>query len=402
MKNVRYLAQGVTVSNDTRKTGFNNNDLIIGSSGAGKTGGYVIPNIQNISGSMVVSDTKRRLCGMFREELEEKGYEVCVLDFSEPLRSQGYNPLSFIRRYKNGKYYEQDIISLASAIMPVLDSREPFWEMAASGYIAFLIAFCLETLVEEEHTMTSVCRLHQAFIAPDGKLTFHQWVREQTEDSFAKRRYEQIMAVMDADRMWCSIIEFANRALDIFGFEEAGYIFDNEDSFDIRVLGKKKTVLFINTSDTDRTFDRMTNIFYTQALQQLCSLADGNADGRLKVPVRLIMDDFASGAVIPDFDRMISVIRSRDISVSILLQSMSQLESMYARPRALTIINNCDHLLYLGSQDMGTAEFIGCKACSTPESILCMPRNNAILVTSGEKARIVKKIKPYSTLRNAV
>ena len=87
MKNVRYIADNITISNDTKLTGLNNNDLIIGASGAGKTGGYVIPNIQNITGSMVVSDTKGRLCKMFREELEAKGYDVHVLDFVDPLNS---------------------------------------------------------------------------------------------------------------------------------------------------------------------------------------------------------------------------------------------------------------------------------------------------------------------------
>lgn len=160
MKNVRYLADGIAVSNDTRKTGLNNNDMIIGSSGSGKTGGYVIPNLQNITGSMVVSDTKGQLHRMFSDELKAKGYSVYTLDFVDPLSSCGYNPLSGIRRYDNGKYCEQDIISLATTIMPTLDKEEPFWEMAAAGYIAFLIAFCLETLVPEEQNMISVCKLH--------------------------------------------------------------------------------------------------------------------------------------------------------------------------------------------------------------------------------------------------
>ena len=143
--NVRFLAENITVSNDTRVTGLNNNDLIIGSSGSGKTGGYVIPNIQNISGSLIVTDTKGRLSKMFTGTLKIKGYKVFTLDFVNPMNSCGYNPLMVIRRKPNGKYREQDILSLASAIMPLLDKEEPFWEKAASGYIAFLIAFCLET-----------------------------------------------------------------------------------------------------------------------------------------------------------------------------------------------------------------------------------------------------------------
>lgn len=398
---IRILANGVTVSNDTRLSGLNNNDMIIGSSGSGKTGGYVIPNIQNITGSLVVSDTKGQLSRRFTKELKAKGYQVYTLDLVDPMKSCGYDPLSGIRRYPNGRYREQDVLTLANNIMPMLDSSEPFWEKAAAGYIAFLIAYCLEVLEPAEQNMISVCRLHQAFIKPNGELSFLQWT-ERNPDNFAARKFRQIRAGTAADKMWSSIMEFANRALEPFEFEEAKTIFENPKSFDLSSLGKKKTVLFLNVSDTDRTFDKLVNIFYTQALQVLCSEADANHDGRLKVPVRIIMDDFASSARIPDFDKVISVIRSREISVSLILQSLTQLESMYNHAEATTIINNCDHLLYLGSQDMQTAEFIGCKAYKTPEAILCMPHDKAILMTNGEKAVMVDKIKPYSTVAQAV
>ena len=139
----RILAQGISVSNDTRITGLNNNDLIIGSSGAGKTGGYVIPNIQNISGSLIVTDTKGNLEKRFAKELRKKGYAVYTLDLVNPMRSCGYNPLQGIRRYKDGCYREQDIITLADILIPSLDKDEPFWEQAAAAYVAFLIAFAL-------------------------------------------------------------------------------------------------------------------------------------------------------------------------------------------------------------------------------------------------------------------
>lgn len=397
MRNMRYLADGITVSNDTRKTGLNNNDMIIGSSGSGKTGGYVIPNLQNITGSMVVSDTKGQLHRMFSDELKAKGYSVYTLDLVDPLSSCGYNPLSGIRRYDNGKLCEKDIITLATTIMPTLDKEEPFWEMAAAGYIAFLIAFCLETLVPEEQNMISICKLHHAYIGRNGELSFLQWA-DKHPNTFAAKKFYESRASSAADKMWSSIIEFANRALEPFDFEEARTIFGSSDGFDIRDLGKKKTVLFLNVSDTDRAFDQLVNVFYTQALQLLCSEADKNPDGRLKVPVRIMMDDFAASARIPDFDKIISVIRSREISVSIILQSLTQLQSMYKYSEAATITNNCDHLLYLGSQDIDTANFIACRVCRTPETVLCMPRDKAVLITSGEKARFVDKVKPYSTI----
>lgn len=397
MKNTRILADGISISNDTRLTGLNNNDLIIGSSGSGKTGGYVIPNLQNVNGSIIVSDTKGMLEKLFADELRSKGYNVLTLDFVNPLRSCGYNPLKSIRRYENGNYREQDVLSLANTIMPILDKDEPFWEQAAAGYIAFLIAYCLEVLDPEEQNMTSVCALHQAYIRPGGEISFLQWM-DKNPDSFATKKYRKMRSSSSAEKMWSSINEFVNRALEPFDFEEARNIFSNPDTIDIRNFGREKTVLFLNVSDTDRAFDQVVNVFHTQALQLLCSEADSNQDGRLKVPVRLIMDDFATSARIPDFDKVISVIRSRDISVSLILQSMTQLESMYTHAEAMTIINNCDHILYLGNQDYDTATYIGCRAYKTPDSILSMSRDLAILITNGEKAKFVNKIKPYSTM----
>ena len=395
---VRYLADGITVSNDTRLTGLNNNDLIIGTSGSGKTGGYVVPNIQNISGSMVVSDTKGQLCKIFKSMLEEKGYSVYTLDFVNPLNSCGYNPLDGIRRYENGSYCEQDVLTVANTLMPILDRNEPFWEKSAASYIAFLIAFCLERLPPHEQNMVSICKLHQALYNPDAELTFLEWA-DSNKDSFAAKKFNQLRSISKADKTWNCILEFANRALEPFDFKEMSHIFESKNCFDICTLGKKKAVLFLNISDTDRTFDHVVNVFHTQALQLLCRLADENEGGKLDVPVRLILDDFASGTTIPDFDKIISVIRSRDISVSVILQSLTQLETLYSSPTALTIINNCDHLLYLGSQDINTASYVGYRLGKLPETVLALPRDKAVLITGGEKAKIVKKIMPYSMVR---
>ncbi len=399
--NYRDLAVGVRVSNNTRLTGLNNNDMVIGSSGSGKTGGYVIPAIQNITGSLVVTDTKGQLARRFTKQLEDKGYKVYTIDFVEPLNSYGYDPLKGIRRYADGRYREQDVLTLANTIMPVLDKSEPFWDKAAAGYIAFLIAYCLEALEPEEQSMISICDLHSAFMSPNGRASFELYLSKHP-NTFAARKYRYVKSTMKADKMWSSINEFANCALEPFTFAEARTIFENPNCFDISVLGNEQTVLFLNVSDTDRTFDQLVNILYTQTLQVLCSNADANPSGTLAVPVRIIMDDFASSAKIPDFDKVISVIRSREISVSLILQSLTQLESMYNHAEATTIINNCDHLLYLGCQDQETANFIGCKAYKTPEAILCTPRNKAILLTNGEKAQIVDKIKPYSTIEDDI
>ncbi len=390
----RILAQNVRVSNDTRLTGLNNNDLIAGSAGAGKTGGYVAPNLHHPTGSLVVSDTKGQLAKRFGKELKDKGYLVQVIDLVNPMKSCGYNPLFQIRRYRNGTYREQDVLTLAHSLVPMMDKDEPFWENAARAYLGFLISYCLEVLPKKEQTLLSILELHRAFIRPGGELPFLKWL-DENPDSFPAKKYDEMKSMKPADRMWASIMGMVNVALEPYGFQEARHIFGKSRGFDIRTLGKRKTVLFLNVSDTDRTFDPLVNIFYTQTLQTLCSEADRLPEGHLQIPVRIIMDDFATSARIEDFDKIISVIRSRDISVSLILQSLTQLENMYGHPAATTILDNCDHILYLGTQNMETAEFIGCRAYKTPETILCMPNENAWLLTKGEAARLVKKVLPY-------
>ena len=395
----RILAKNVKISNDTTITGLNNNDLIIGSSGCGKTGGYVIPNIQNIDGSLVVSDTKGQLERRFKDELIKKGYYVYSIDLVNMDKSWGYNPMDYISVDDDGFYCEKDIISLSYLLAPMISEKDPYWCLAAASYIAFLISYCLEAEPVENHNLMYVGELHRKFGQPNGDLPFLNWVNSH-KDSFAAKKYYEINSVRDSEKTFASILGFVNQYLEPFTFREARYIFDNNNKFDIRLLGKRKTVLFINTSDTDRTFDTIANIFYSQTLRLLCKDADSNIDGRLKVPVRLIMDDFASSARIPDFDKIISVIRSRDISVSLIIQSLSQIESMYGKKDCLTIINNCDHIIYMGSQDVDSACFVGSRALKTPETILTMPRDTLCLLTSGEKARFINKIVPYSTLNN--
>ncbi len=394
----RILAQGVEMSTNTRETQLNNNVVVIGGSGSGKTGGYVVPNIQNITGSLIVADTKRQLERKYGKMLEKKGYSVYSLDFVNPSQSCGYNPLSYIRRYPDGTVREQDILTISRVLCPVLDQNEPIWDMSAQSYCSFLISYCLETEPPERQNLITVGDLHRAFCKPNGKFEFLPWI-ENHLDSFAAKKYYEIEANAIANKMFSSIVGFVNVALEPFSYHEAECIFGNADNmFDIHKLGREKTVLFLNVSDTDRVFDKMLDIFYTQAMQVLCSDADKNPDGRLTVPVHMILDDFACSGTIPDFDKLISVIRSRDISVSIILQSLTQLDTLYSHATAMTILNNCDNWLYFGSQDMDTVNYVASRCYKTPESVMCMPRNKAYLITNGRKACYVDKITPYSTV----
>ncbi|MCR5222251.1 MAG: type IV secretory system conjugative DNA transfer family protein, partial [Lachnospiraceae bacterium] len=392
----RVFAEGVSISNDTRATGLNNNDLICGKSGCGKTGGYVIPNIQQIDGSMVVSDTKGQLARRFRGELESKGYHVHTIDLVDMTRSCGYNPLDFIRRHEDGSYYGQDVLALAKLLCPQQDQKEPIWDQCTQMYLSFLIAYCLETEDPEDQNLITVAELHRIYSGRDGSIPFAAWVNEHPK-SFASKKYRELETNRLAEKMWSSIMGFVNTNLAPFDFPEAEIVFASKEPFDLGLLGREKTVLFLNVSDTDRSLDAIINMIYSQILHVLCYQADKKPDGRLAVPVRIILDDFAASATIPDFDKIISVIRSRDIYVSVVIQSVSQLDSMYGDAASRTILNNCDHILFMGSQDRITADYIASRAMKTVETIYAMPIDKIYLITAGERAQLVQKITPYST-----
>lgn len=392
----RHLSAEIMISNDTRMTALNNNDLIVGSTGSGKTGGYVVPNLSDPHGSLVVSDTKGRLHHMYRDFLESKGYKVRVIDFINPECSEGYNPLRYIRKHEDGSPYERDIQTLATMMVPVQDTHEPFWEMAASRYLAALIGYVIEALPENEQTMKSVCRLHQEY-SSSGQYLIAEWNIDHP-NSYTAKRFKVLEATESADRMRACINEFANAALEPFDYKEFSSVFENPVFLDLTSLGDEKTVLFLITSDNDPSFDLFTNIFHAQLLQTLICEADKHKNGQLTVPVRIILDDFAASAKLPDFARTISIIRSRNISVSIILQSMSQLSALYGACDADTILNNCDHILYLGGHDLNTTKFISTHIDKPLSSILRLPTNKAILITHGEGGTIVNKSIPYTNL----
>lgn len=390
----RIFAPEVMVSNDTRQTGLNNNDLIIGGSGSGKTGGYIYNLLLHPHGSMIVSDTKGLLHRIFAEYLRSLGYQVYVLDFVNPEQSVGYNPLNYIRRNEFGEPNEADIKKLATIIMPMLDSHEPFGEKVATRYISILIAFVLESAPRKEQTIESVCMINRKMQTSRGKEIFEQWMSENP-DSYSARKYKEILQSSKADKMWSSIQEFANQALDVFDYKEYRPIWDGKRNIDIARMGHKKTVLFLNSSDHDTSMHALCEVFHSQAMQVLIEEADRMEDGRLPVPCRLILDDFAASAKIDNFENLISIIRSREISVSIIVQSLSQLNYMYSQQGANTILNNCAHVLYLAGKDRDTMNYVADYLNQTVHSVLKLPRDKAVYIEEGAQARIVSKLIPY-------
>lgn len=390
----RILAQDRYINNDTWKTGLNNNDLIIGVSGAGKTRGYVIPNILHSNESMIIVDTKNSLFNKLSPYLKENGYEIWNLNFAKMERSpMGYNPLSYIERYTSESYpyNTQDIEMLSEYLCPIECEKDPFWDYSARMFMTTLISYVMEALPEDEKHLGSVSYLQS--IMGQKKIfrrLMNEWEKSYPQ-SYAIQKWKLYKDTASADKTNDCVLLFVGEKLSPYSSKGAQKLFTNPHQVNFRHMSHCKTALFINVSDTDRSNDKLLNLLYTQALHELCDYADASPDGRLEVPVRFIMDDFAANAVIPDFDKIISVIRSREIYVSIILQSLTQLNSMYGQDRAMTIINNCDSCLYLGGQDVETARYIGVKANKTADSILTLPIDTALLFVRGQKPQQVTK-----------
>ena len=390
--NCRILAQDVTIPNDTWVTGLNNNDLIIGPSGAGKTRGYVKPNILQCNESMVVADTKGSLIDEVGPALRKRGYRVLHLNFKDLGESCGYNPLDYVR-YDAGrrKYNEQDVMTVAQALSPVTSTKDPFWDQAAKMYLTALIAYVLECLPKKEHSLKYVVELLAEMQGGKTERLLEERVRA-APDSLAAQTYRLFQSMSGADRTHACIIGMLGEKLNGLNFDGVIRMFENKNRVDFRRVGREKTALFLTISDTDRSMDRLVSLFYTQALHELCDSADRDyPDHRLPMPVRFILDDFATNAYIPDFHNIISVIRSREIYVSIILQSITQLNALYGKDNAETIINNCDNCLYLGGQDVETARFMSLKANKTVDSILHMALDESYLFTRGSLPRKVRK-----------
>lgn len=389
----RILAEGKLMSNDTKKTGLNNNDLIIGTSGAGKTRSYVKPNILQCNESIIVADTKNSLYRETMPALRNAGYEVWLLDLTDMEHSPvGYNPLAAIRYNEaNDEYNEQDIAAIAMSLCPAETKDDPFWDYATRLQMEALIAYVMEALPPQEQNLQSVSKL-QGVMHTDGFNTLFKELEATRKNSIAIRKWRLFANAQEAEKTNGCIRLMLGERLNPFVSRGAQKMMRQKIKVDFKKMGQQKTALFINISDMDRSQDKLVNILYTQALQTLVQYADKECKGnRLPVPVRLILDDFAANAVIPDFDKIISVIRSREIYVSIIIQSLTQLYSMYEMARAQTIVNNCDNLLYLGGQDVETAKYIGVKANRTPNTILNMPVGEAILFTRGQEPCNVQK-----------
>lgn len=390
-KGIMVLAKDRMYSMDCKKTRLNNNVLVVGASGSGKTRGIVCPNILMATGSYIISDPKGNLYHRYKKYLETMGYTVQKLDFTDPMNSSHYNFLNYIRE-------PLDITRAAHLISSQeISTIDPFWDQSASMLLAALISYCIEFRKPEEQNFRTIEKLLQmarrdewSSSSKSGLDSLMDKLGNEYPDSFAVNLYKDVAVA--PERTFNSILISLSTKLRYMVSEEVIAMMNN-DTVDISSLGKEKKALFVVVSDTDRSMDRLANLFFTQAINELCRYADKQCrDYALPVPVRFILDDFATNCIIDEFPRMISSIRSRGISTMLMIQSESQLAKAYGDEMD-TVIGNCDTYVYLGGSDLETARKVAEKTDIPLKKILHMPLGHEIIFRRGYPPVYVEGLK---------
>ena len=385
MKGNMILGENLSYSLDCYETRLNNNVMVVGAPGTGKTRSIVTPNLLQAEGSYVVSDPKGNLYDQYGPYLKQRGYHILKLDFTDPVRSAHYNFFHYIRS-------TQDIVKIAHMLIyqyKGVRTFDPFWDEASQLLIQAMIAFLIERENMKEATLHNIlklldnCEINEN--SPESRNTLDRIMdlhADDHKDSYAVSMYRKFRVA--AGRTLKSILISVNSRLALFDTPEISEMTAYDD-IDIASMGQRKTALFVVVSDTDRSMDSLANLFFTQTMNELCRFADKECeDCTLPVPVRFILDDFATNCTINDFPRMISSIRSRGISTMLMIQAESQLRECYGED-GRTSIGNCDTYVYLGGNDVETAKMVSARSNMPLCRILEMPIGTNWVFRRGSK-----------------
>ena len=383
-ENMMIIGQDQYFDLDCIKTQLNNHVLVVGASGAGKTRSIVTPNILQAYGSYVIVDPKGNLYDKHSAYLRQRGYVVRKLNFAYPgdPESCSYNFFEYIRS-------EQDVIKIAHMMIYCDDSKgrslDPFWNEAAELLLVSLIGYLYRFAEKRDRNLETILKLMELCQVEEENsdvmnpldILFNDI---EDKNDFFYRSYQRFR--LAAGKTLKSILITLSAKLSVFDTKELKSLFA-EDTTIISEIGLKKTALFVVVSDTDRCMDSMANLFFTQSINELCRVADGLPNQKLPFDVRFILDDFATNVCIGDFPRMIASIRSRGISTMLIIQAESQLTKAYGADGS-TIIGNCDTYVYLGGNDVETAENVARRANLPLYDVLYMPIGKNIIFRRGQ------------------
>ena len=336
------------------KNARNKNVLVVGGSGSGKTRFWLKPNLLQCHSSYVVTDPKGTIVLECGQAMLKNGYKVKVLNTINFKKSMHYNPFSYV-------HSEKDILKLVTTLMTNTKGEgsggDPFWEKSERLLLTALIAYLhYEAPVEEQNFATLLEMLNTMQVLEDDEeyqnpvdLLFEELAKKKP-NSFAGRQYK--LYKLAAGKTAKSILISCGARLAPFDIQELRDL-TMYDELQLDTLGDKKTALFLIMSDTDSTFNFLISMVYTQLFNLLCDKADDVYGGKLPIHVRCLIDECANIGQIPNLEKLVATIRSREISACLVLQAKSQLKAIY-KDNADTIIGNMDSRIFLGGSEPGT------------------------------------------------
>lgn len=344
---------------DGHKHKRNLNVLVVGGSGAGKTRYYARPNIMQGNCSFIITDPKAELLRSTGNLLKSKGYEVRVFDLINPEASMCYNPFRYIDD-------DKDVLRLISNLIKNTTPKgshesDPFWTKAETALLQALMLYLIREAPEDEQTFAMILEMISSAEVREEDETFQSpldLLFENLENrdplNIAVKQYKVFKQA--AGKTAKSILVSAGVRLAAFNLSQIAGL-TCIDEMDLADLGEKKVALFCCIPDSDPSLNYLVGLLYTQAFQTLYQLADRKYGGRLPVHVHAVMDEWANISLPDDFEKLLSTMRSREISVSIIVQNIAQIKALY-KDAWESIIGNCDSLLYLGGNEASTHEYL--------------------------------------------
>ena len=358
-ENNKILTQNLSIGYNMREHLRNMNTLVVGGSGAGKTRFYAKPNLMQANTSFVCLDPKGELLRDTGGLLKAKGYEVRVLDLINMDRSDRYNPLKYI---ESDNDVQRLVTNLFKSTTPKgSQSNDPFWDTAAQMLLLSLIFYLKYEAPPEEQNFPMVMELLRAADmdeeneAQRSVLDDLFAILEAENENHIALKYYKSYRSGSAKTLKSIQITLAAR-LEKFNLESLATL-TSMDELDLQSMGERKVALFAIIPDNDTSFNFLVSILYTQIFQQLFSLADHKYGGSLPVHVHFLMDEFANVSLPDDFDKILSVMRSRGVSVSIILQNLAQLKTLFEKQWE-SIVGNCDEFVYLGGNEQSTHKYV--------------------------------------------
>ena len=336
------------------KTARNKNVLVVGGSGSGKTRFFIKPNLMQLHSSYVVTDPKGSIAVECGKLMLRNGYKVKIFNSINFKKSHHYNPFAYI-------HSEKDILKLVTTLIANTKgdgkSGDDFWQKAETLLYTALIGYIHYEAPEEEQNFATLIEFINAMEVREDDETFENNVdlafkelASREPNHFAVRQYKKYK--LAAGKTAKSINISCGARLAPFDIQELREI-TMYDELELDTLGDRKTALFLIMSDTDSTFNFLISMIYSQLFNLLCEKADDVYGGRLPVPVRCLIDECANIGQIPNLEKLMATIRSREISACLVLQAQSQLKALY-KDNADTIIGNCDSSIFLGGKEPGT------------------------------------------------